>query len=123
MDTLGTEQTERVRAAAIRTAPAAPVALAPNRADARHRKTTDATTGEATTVAMTSEATTRVLAALAPERGRFLAFARGRVGSDAEDVVQVALLRAALKAQTLKDPERVVPWFFQFLRHAIADNR
>jgi RNA polymerase sigma-70 factor (ECF subfamily) len=71
---------------------------------------------------MVSEATDRVLAALAPERGRFLEFVRGRVGADAEDVLQLALMRAALKAETLKDVELVVPWFFRILRNAVADH-
>jgi DNA-directed RNA polymerase specialized sigma24 family protein len=71
---------------------------------------------------MMREATDRVLAALAPERGRFLEFVRGRVGTDAEDVLQVALLRAALRAETLKDAELVVPWFYRILRNAVADH-
>jgi RNA polymerase sigma-70 factor (ECF subfamily) len=70
-----------------------------------------------------SDAAARVLAALAPNRARFLAFARSRVGGDAEDVLQTALLRAALKADTLKESSRAVPWFFQILRHAVADHR
>lgn len=64
-----------------------------------------------------------VMTALDAERGRFLAFARGRVGVDAEDVLQAAMLRAATRAETLRDPALVVPWFFRILRNAVAEHR
>jgi RNA polymerase sigma-70 factor (ECF subfamily) len=69
-----------------------------------------------------ADAAARVIEALAPSRGKFLDFARARVGADADEVVQLALLRAALKADSLRDVESAVPWFFQILRRTIADH-
>ncbi len=69
-----------------------------------------------------TDAAARVLEVLAPERARFLDFARARVGADAEDILQIAMMRAALKAETLERPELVVPWFFRILRRAVADH-
>ena len=66
------------------------------------------------------EATARVLAELVSERGRFLAFLERRVGGDAEDVLQVALLRAVKHADTVEGP--AAPWFFGILRNAVSDH-
>lgn len=65
-------------------------------------------------------AAARLLDELVPERGRFLSFLERRVGGDAEDILQVALLRAALHADSLKGP--AAPWFFGILRNAVSDH-
>lgn len=71
---------------------------------------------------MTAQVTERVLGGLVRERRRFLAFVRGRVGADAEDVLQIALTRAVLKVDTLRDEALAKPWFYRILRNAIADH-
>lgn len=71
---------------------------------------------------MTPGVTERVLGGLVRERSRFLEFARGRVGADAEDVLQIALTRAVLKVDGLRDETLARPWFFRILRNAIADH-
>jgi RNA polymerase sigma factor (sigma-70 family) len=65
-----------------------------------------------------------VLRGLARERGRFVAFARRRVSTDAdaEDVVQQAFARAAEKISTLRDPSSGVAWFYRVLRRLIAEQ-
>lgn len=66
-----------------------------------------------------------LLVLLARERPRFLDFLRRRVGSgtDAEDLLQQAMLRAAEYLHTLHDGDRVEAWFFRILRHTLADHR
>jgi RNA polymerase sigma-70 factor (ECF subfamily) len=61
---------------------------------------------------------------LGAERPRFVRMARSRVESqsDAEDVVQRAMLRAAERAGSLEDPARARAWFYRILRHAIVDH-
>ena len=71
---------------------------------------------------MTPGVTERVLGGLVRERSRFLEFARGRVGADAEDVLQIALTRAVLEVDGLRDETLARPWFFRILRNAIADH-
>jgi RNA polymerase sigma-70 factor (ECF subfamily) len=55
---------------------------------------------------------------------RFLEWLERRVGSraDAEDVLHTGLLQVVAKAGTLRDEERLVPWFEQILRHALVDH-
>lgn len=54
---------------------------------------------------------------------RFQAFIQPRVRSsaDAEEILQAAFVRAAEKADSVRDEERVVAWFYRLLRNAIAD--
>lgn len=68
---------------------------------------------------------TVLLARLTAERGRFVAFARRRLGSDAdaEDIVQQGFARAAEKLVDLREVDRVVPWFYRVLRRLIADHQ
>ncbi|MFI5299384.1 MAG: RNA polymerase sigma factor [Polyangiales bacterium] len=65
-----------------------------------------------------------LLETLTSARARFVRFARGRVGSeaDAEDIVQRALARAAERAELLDDPAKAHAWFYRILRRAIADH-
>lgn len=62
-------------------------------------------------------------AQLSAARQDFLRFVRGRVSDPdlAEDIVQDALLRAVQSADTLRDEDRVIPWFYRILRNAIID--
>lgn len=66
----------------------------------------------------------QVLSRLTAQRPRFVAFARRRLASDAdaEDIVQQGFARAAEKLEHLRDPERVVAWFYRVLRRLIADQ-
>ena len=66
-----------------------------------------------------------LLEALSGERARLVRFTRQRVGtdSDAEDLVQLATLRAAERAGSLEDPARARAWFYRILRNAIVDHR
>ena len=54
---------------------------------------------------------------------RFQAFLQPRVRSieDAEEILQAAFMRAAEKAESIRDDERVVAWFYRLLRNAIID--
>jgi RNA polymerase sigma factor (sigma-70 family) len=65
-----------------------------------------------------------LLSRLTAQRRRFVAFARRRVASDAdaEDIVQQGFARAAEKLDHMRDPDRVVAWFYRVLRRMIADQ-
>jgi len=60
---------------------------------------------------------------LASQRPRFVSQVRRRLptDADAEDVVQRAMMRAAERAGSLEDPERLRAWFGRILRRGIAD--
>ncbi|HVS52439.1 MAG TPA: sigma-70 family RNA polymerase sigma factor [Opitutaceae bacterium] len=62
--------------------------------------------------------------ALVAERAAFHRFLSRRVGSEstADDLLQESLLRALQRGESLRRGERVVPWFYRILRHAIADH-
>lgn len=51
-------------------------------------------------------------------------FITARVGSrtDADDLLQVSLLRALQGGRALRRGERVVAWFYRILRNAVADH-
>jgi RNA polymerase sigma-70 factor (ECF subfamily) len=61
---------------------------------------------------------------LAGSRERFLAFVRRHVAHEvlAEDILQAALVKAAEGLRSLKDEERLVPWFYTLLRNTITDT-
>ncbi len=65
-----------------------------------------------------------LMAVLRPQRARLLGRLRRRVGNatDAEDILQGALARAAESAPRLRDPTRVLPWFDRILRNLVADH-
>lgn len=66
-----------------------------------------------------------VLRAIARDRAKHLAFVRRRLGArgDAEDVLQLALLRAARHVSGLREAERVEAWFWRILRNTLETER
>lgn len=66
-----------------------------------------------------------LLPVLLARREAFLGFLTARLGgnrADAEDVLQHGLAKALVSAPTLRDDERLVPWFYQLLRHTLIDH-
>jgi RNA polymerase sigma-70 factor (ECF subfamily) len=65
-----------------------------------------------------------LMGTLVGERGRFVRLARLRLGSesDADDVVQTALMRASERAGSLEDPAQARSWFYRILRNAVVDH-
>lgn len=57
-------------------------------------------------------------------RDAFRAFLTARVGSseDAEDILQNSLAKAVQRSAQIHDDQKIVPWFYQILRHAIIDH-
>jgi DNA-directed RNA polymerase specialized sigma24 family protein len=68
-------------------------------------------------------ATVVALQELAQRRGEFVGFAARRLGAEheARDAVQTAYLRAIERLPSLREVERVVPWFYRILRNVVAD--
>ena len=66
----------------------------------------------------------RVEDILLRHRGKLLGFIRKRVSDPAlaEDVLQEGLLKAIRSAGDLRDEQRLIPWFYQILQHAIIDT-
>ncbi len=66
----------------------------------------------------------QIAAVLNQQRDAFRAFLAARVGSDAEaeDLLQHGLLRALERADDLRDEAKLVPWFYQLLRHVLIDH-
>jgi RNA polymerase sigma factor (sigma-70 family) len=56
-------------------------------------------------------------------KGDFLRFVRARVRSDAEaeDLLQAAYLKATARADTIREDESTVAWFYRLLRNAVID--
>jgi RNA polymerase sigma factor (sigma-70 family) len=65
-----------------------------------------------------------VLNVLVENHRRFLAFLERRVGSRAaaEDILQDAFVRSLDRADTLRDSDAVIPWFYRLLRNAVVDH-
>ena len=62
---------------------------------------------------------------LLARRAEFRGWIATRLGgnhADAEDVLQHGLTKALASAHTLRDDDRLVPWFYQLLRHALIDH-
>ncbi|WP_338863554.1 RNA polymerase sigma factor [Myxococcus stipitatus] len=66
----------------------------------------------------------RVVEILVAERRRFLAFLAPRVGSpeEAEEVLQLALVKGLEKGEGLRDEESAVAWFYRLLRNILVDR-
>jgi RNA polymerase sigma-70 factor, ECF subfamily len=62
--------------------------------------------------------------ALLESRDRFLGYVRKRVDDPelAEDILQDSLLRAVQAAPSLRQEDRLVPWFYRILQNAIIDT-
>ena len=60
---------------------------------------------------------------LLESRDRFLGYVRKRVADPelAEDILQDSLLRAIQAAPSLRQKDRLVPWFYSVLHNAITD--
>lgn len=57
-------------------------------------------------------------------RDRFLAYLRKRIDDPAlaEDILQDSLLRSVQAAASLRDEQRLIPWFYRVLQNAIVDT-
>ncbi len=66
-----------------------------------------------------------VVATLVASRQRFLEFVERRVGdrAAAEEILQDAFVRGIERADTVRNSESAVAWFFRVLRNAIVDHR
>jgi RNA polymerase sigma factor (sigma-70 family) len=55
---------------------------------------------------------------------QFRAFLAGKVvnPTDAEEILQAAYLRGVEKAESIRDGESVIAWFYRLLRNAIIDH-
>ena len=73
---------------------------------------------------MATAVTPDVLAVLVDNHQRFLTFLERRVGSReaAEDILQDAFVRGLERADTVRDSESIIPWFYRLLRNAIVDH-
>jgi len=65
-----------------------------------------------------------VIDGLVENHREFLRFLEARVRdrATAEDILQAAFVRSMEKADTIRDPESVVAWFYRLLRNAIIDH-
>jgi RNA polymerase sigma-70 factor (ECF subfamily) len=64
------------------------------------------------------------VATLLANQRRFLDFLVARVGNsaDAEEILQAAFVRSLEKAESLRDSESAVAWFYRLLRTAVIDH-
>jgi RNA polymerase sigma factor (sigma-70 family) len=65
------------------------------------------------------------LGRLLARRDEFKGFLASHLGgnhADAEDILQHSLVKAIAAAGTLREEQRLVPWFYQLLRHAMIDH-
>jgi RNA polymerase sigma-70 factor, ECF subfamily len=68
--------------------------------------------------------TNGVASSLLEAREKFLGYIRKRIDDPelAEDILQDSLLRATQAAPTLRDQDRLIPWFYRILQNAITDT-
>ena len=63
-----------------------------------------------------------VVSALGTHRAELKRYVRSRVvPADVDDILQVAALHALEKADTLRDPSRVLPWLYRLHRNIMID--
>lgn len=69
-------------------------------------------------------ASREVVDRLVANHREFLRFLERRVRdrATAEDILQAAFVRSMEKAETIRDAESVVPWFYRLLRNAVIDH-
>jgi RNA polymerase sigma factor (sigma-70 family) len=67
--------------------------------------------------------TTRLPEPLLNQQREFLGFLRSRLGTEeaARDALQSAYLKAMEKADTIRDEDSTVAWFYRLLRNALVD--
>lgn len=65
----------------------------------------------------------QVIEQLIQSSGKLLAHVRSKVSDPvlAEDLLQESLLKALRSAPTLRDEEKLLPWFYTILNNAITD--
>jgi len=70
------------------------------------------------------EANEQVLSALLANHRRFLSFLEARVGNreDAEEILQNAFVRSIQRADSIRDSESAIAWFYRLLRNAVVDH-
>lgn len=69
------------------------------------------------------DAAAQLIGTLAGRRDEFIGFLSRRTsGPYAEDLLQQALLLAARKVNLLREPDLLLPWFYQILRRTLADH-
>lgn len=73
---------------------------------------------------MNDEAIAGRVGVLVQSKARFLQFLERRLGNraDAEDVLQAAFLKLVAHEDSLRDEDKLVPWFYQLLRNLIVDH-
>src|SRR5687767_10197408 len=69
-------------------------------------------------------ASSAVIESLVANHRAFLRFLEARVRdrAAAEDILQAAFVRSIEKAETIRDTESVVAWFYRLLRNAVIDH-
>lgn len=67
--------------------------------------------------------TSAVIATLVENHRRFLSFLMRRVGnpSDAEEILQAAFVKSVEKADSIREGETAVAWFYRLLQNAVID--
>jgi len=77
--------------------------------------------GESITISAMSESVTERLVG---SHRQFLAFLERRLGDRAlaEDILQDAFVKSLEKAESVRDDESAVAWFYRLLRNAIVDH-
>src|SRR5258706_14539177 len=68
--------------------------------------------------------TAGVLERLVGNHREFLAFLERRLGSraEAEDILQEAFVKGVERADSVRDGESIVAWFYRALRNAVIDH-
>lgn len=71
----------------------------------------------------TRQQSPNVVAVLVDNHRKFLSFLNGRIAnpSDAEDILQAAFVKGIRKADSIRDGESVIAWFYRLLRNAMVD--
>jgi RNA polymerase sigma factor (sigma-70 family) len=62
-------------------------------------------------------------ALLVQSKAQFLAFLARHLGNraEAEDLLQIAYLKALTASETVRDDEKVIAWFYRVLRNVVVD--
>jgi RNA polymerase sigma factor (sigma-70 family) len=73
---------------------------------------------------MARQSQSSVLAPILARREEFRAFLVSRLGSeaDADDVLQIGLVKVMRSTAAVKDDQKITAWFYQILRNSIVDH-